>query len=256
MRIGGRLRLWLALAGTLLALAVPATAAPSRGSLVLRGTGGGTTVSLPDGLRLLVADSFTPAPSGNVRGFVVREAGSGELVIAALTLALPGFDRVRIFQRGQGYEDGRLRAGRYRISLLGDARGAKDIVIPIEGLRGSRVLKLDGGGYLGGGHLSDASGGAPSYRLGTFEVFLPMGLIWAWAAKRGTGLHNVQFCMVPQGGDCPPQEGLGLDLGPKQYGGVHFSAPSTRPTGKYDLVLNTTSIGDHGPVAMVGMLFL
>ncbi|HVF21236.1 MAG TPA: hypothetical protein VNA14_13485 [Mycobacteriales bacterium] len=256
MRIGGRTRLWLALAGMLLALGLPAHAAPSRGQLVLRGQAGGTTVSLPAGLRLVVPETFTPAPSGRVRGFVLREASSGELVLAALTLDLPGFDRVRIFRRGQGYEDGRLPAGRYRFSLLGDARNAKDIVIPIEGLRGSRVLKLDGGSYSSMGTLSDRTGRAASYRLGTFEVFHPMGLIWAWAVKRGTGMHNVAFCMVPKGDDCPPQEGLALDLGPKSYSGVHLSAPSTRPTGKYDLVLNTNSVGDAGPVAMVGMLFL
>jgi len=255
MRIGGHRRVWAVLVAILGMLAGPADAAPKRGEIVLRGAGG-ITVTLPAGLRFLVPDGFMPAPSGRARGFVIREASTGGLVLAAVSVDLPGFERVKLFSRGQGYEDGRVGAGRYRITVLGDAKALKDIVLPVEGLGGSRTIALTGGAYSNSVMLSDPTGGASRYRAGTLELAQPMGLIWAWAVQRGTGLHNVQFCFVPEGAGCPPQEGVGLDAGPKSYSGSHLSVPATRPYGKYDLVLNTRSVGAAGKVALFGLIFI
>ncbi len=256
MRIGGPLRLWLALAGLLLALAAPADAAVKRGELVLRGDAGAQTFVLPE-VRLLVPDGAVPAAHGHIRGYVIREAISGELVLAALSYDLPGFSRVRVFSRGQGYESGHLAAGRYRIALLGDAKGAKDITIPVEGLiSGRRVVPLNGGLYLRGIGIAEPTGAGSSYRSGPIRIAYPMGLIWGWGAERGIGVHRTEFCFVPSGTDCSPDTSLAVHPAPTRLGGSHFSAPSTRPPGEYDLVLNSTSVGPAGPVAIVAWVFL
>lgn len=256
MRIGGPLRLWLALAGLLLALAVPADAAVKRGELVLRGDAGAQTFALPE-VRLLVPDGQVPAPHGRIRGYVITEVISGALVLAALSYDVPGFPRVRVFSRGQGYESGHLAAGRYRISLLGDAKGAKDISIPVEGLvSGRRVVRLNGGLYLRGMSGGDPSGSAASYRLGPLRLAYPMGLIWGWGAKRGVGVHGTEFCFVPTGTDCAPDTAVAVHPAPTMLGGSHFSAPAARPPGEYDMVLNTTSIGPGGAVGLVAWAFL
>lgn len=255
MHVGGRTRVWLAVVGVLAALAVPANAAPKRGEIVLRGEAGAATVSLPAGLRLLVADGFVPQPSGRLRGFVVREA-TGALVLAAVSLDLPKFDRVAMFQRGQGYETGRVGGGRYRISLLGDDRTAKDIVIPVEGLSGRRVLDLRGGVFQAGISLVNVPGGGSSHRLGSLRLNSATGLIWAWAVERGAGVHRTQFCFVPKGVDCQPDAAVKVSTGATKLSGTHFSAPADRPPGEYDLVLHTNSAGVLGPIAMVGLTFI
>ena len=255
MRIGGRARVWVALVGVLVALGVPAEAATKRGELVLRGVSGGMTASLPAGVRLDVRDGFLPAPSGNIRGVVIREASTGALVLASVSMAVPASERVTFFQRGQGYESGRL-SGRFRITLLGDKKGAPDVVLPVEGISGRKVLNLNGGAYLKGVGVGDPAGAQSSYRAGMLEIFHSMGFIWAWSVKRGAGLHRVQFCVAPEGGDCLPDSPVTLNTGPTTHSGAHFSAPATRPPGKYDLVLDITSAGATGPVGMVGYLFI
>ena len=259
MRIGGHARLWLALVAVLTVLAVPANAAPKKGEIVLRGTEGGITVALPKGVRFVVPEGYQPAPSGKVRGFVIREA-AGALVLAAVSVDVPGFDRAAIFQRGQGYDDGRLDGGRYRISLLGDAKGAKDIVIPVEGLAGRRVVEMRGGGFQGG--ISYPAPDTPpgvvtgEYRAGPLRLYYGMGLIWAWGVQRGVGLHRTKFCLVPTGTDCEPDTDFAINTAESETSGMHLSVPANRTPGEYDMVIDTTSVGEGGRVGMIGYVFL
>lgn len=245
---------WVLCLVALALLGLPATAAPARGEVVLTGTAGGLTASFPRPVRLLLRDGFVPSPSGTMRGFVIREA-SGALVLASANVSMPGMGTVGVFERGQGYEALRLPAGRYRIVLLGDARG-RDIVIPVEGLAGRRVLAMRGGVLQNPVSFGEPTGAYGSYRVGPFAIRPGVGVLWAWAVDRGAGAHVINFCVVPTRAACPATGSPEVLLTPKRFGSTHVSAPSTRPPGVYDFVLQTTSAGITGPVAIVGWAFL